>query len=567
MSDQYKILIIAGLALVALIIVIILINNTKKSNLKKDIDDLNIRFNAVKTIPLAFKLSKAQAMAKRNNDTAEEVKVYYQKYEEAQRHIDQISDMLEDIDDNFSAHKYRDCRKTLALVGDNIAESEKEVADIDKFLEKFQEKENDQRDTSSRLKEQFRDLKLYVNQNSNSLSIGYDGIKKKIEKVEDLFSSSEEYMYINDYADSWDCLLKIKDSMVDIRDCVLKIPSLIKDTKGVIPTLIDEANRKYALTRQRGVYTKHLNVDRRLEEVSNSVSEDVKVLSEGNLGNVEVNAIAQKEKLNTLLGELDYENKCYGEVKSIGDTITNSLNELSVLHNYVSGAYKKDKDRFGIENIDAYIKESEEHLSSLKADYIAFNQELAENDKPSSELLKQGNEILEKANFDIEKLSSYKASFDKNTSDEKRAKAQLMKLQVVLNEVEVKVLEYHLPTIANSYHDDLLASKKRIEKIKTLLNAVPINIDELNTTLDEAIDFIYKFYNNVNNIVGMAIMVENAIVFGNKYRSTYPEVERDLSKAEFSYLNGEYTKALTMAIACMEKLFPNKKDNAYLENV
>ena len=373
-------------------------------------------------------------------------------------------------------------------------------------------------------------------------------------------------MYINDYADSWDCLLKIKDSMVDIRDCVLKIPSLIKDTKGVIPALIDEANRKYALTRQRGVYTKHLNIDERLNEVSSSVSEDVKVLSEGNLGNVEANAISQKERLNTLLGELDYENKCYGEVKNIGDTITKSLNELASLHNYVSGAYKKDKERFDIENIDAYIKESEEHLASLKADYIAFNEDLADNNMPSSELLKQGNTILEKAKLDIEKLSSYKASFDKNTSDEKRAKTQLMKLQVVLNEVEVKVLEYHLPTIANSYHDDLLASKQRIEKIKNLLAAVPINIEELNTTLDEAIDFIYKFYNNVNNIVGMAIMVENAIVFGNKYRSTYPEVERDLSKAEFSYLNGEYTKALTMAIACMEKLFPNKKDNGYLEN-
>ncbi len=566
MTDQYKLLIIAGLALVALIIIIILINNTKKSNLKKDISDLNVRFNAVKTVPLAFKLSKAQAMAKRNNDTAEEVKVYYEKYEEAQRHIDQISDMLENIEDDVSSRKYRDAKSALKIALENIEDSEKEVADIDKFLEKFQEKENDQRDTSSRLKEQFRDLKLYVGQNSNSLSIAYDGIKKKIEKVEDLFSSSEEYMYINDYADSWDCLLKIKDSMVDIRDCVLKIPSLIKDTKGVIPALIDEANRKYALTRQRGVYTKHLNIDERLNEISSSVSEDVKVLSEGDLGNVEGNAIVQKEKLNTLLGELDYENKCYGDVKNIGDTITKSLNELSSLHNYVSGAYKKDKERFGIENIDAYIKEAEEHLASLKADYIAFNEDLADNNKPSSELLKQGNTILEKANLDIEKLSSYKASFDKNTSDEKRAKAQLMKLQVVLNEVEVKVLEYHLPTIANSYHDDLVASKQRIEKIKNLLSAVPINIEELNTTLDEAIDFIYKFYNNVNNIVGMAIMVENAIVFGNKYRSTYPEVERDLSKAEFSYLNGEYTKALTMAIACMEKLFPNKKDNGYLEN-
>ena len=61
-------------------------------------------------------------------------------------------------------------------------------------------------------------------------------------------------------------------------------------------------------------------------------------------------------------------------------------------------------------------------------------------------------------------------------------------------------------------------------------------------------------------------MVENAIVFGNKYRSTYPEVDRYLSNAEFSYINGEYTKALTMAISCMETLFPNTANEKILEN-
>ena len=84
--------------------------------------------------------------------------------------------------------------------------------------------------------------------------------------------------------------------------------------------------------------------------------------------------------------------------------------------------------------------------------------------------------------------------------------------------------------------------------------------------LDEAIDFIYKFYNNINNVVGMGIMVENAIVFGNKYRSTYPEIDRELSKAEFQYLNGEYTKALKTAISCMETLFPENADEKILEN-
>ena len=64
----------------------------------------------------------------------------------------------------------------------------------------------------------------------------------------------------------------------------------------------------------------------------------------------------------------------------------------------------------------------------------------------------------------------------------------------------------------------------------------------------------------------MGIMVENAIVFGNKYRSTYTDIDRELSKAEFQYLNGEYTKALKTAISCMETLFPDNADEKILEN-
>ena len=63
MSENVKYGIIAGLLLLAVIIVLVIVNNTKKTNIKKSIDDLNVRFNSVNTNPLAFKLSKAQAMA------------------------------------------------------------------------------------------------------------------------------------------------------------------------------------------------------------------------------------------------------------------------------------------------------------------------------------------------------------------------------------------------------------------------------------------------------------------------------------------------------------------------
>ena len=50
MSENVKYGIIAGLLLLAVIIVLVIVNNTKKTNIKKSIDDLNVRFNSVKTI-------------------------------------------------------------------------------------------------------------------------------------------------------------------------------------------------------------------------------------------------------------------------------------------------------------------------------------------------------------------------------------------------------------------------------------------------------------------------------------------------------------------------------------
>ena len=566
MSDSIKFAVIGGLLLVAVVIVLIIVSNTKKTNAKKSIDEINVRFNSVKTVPLAFKLSKAQAMAKRNDDTSIEVKEYYQKYEDAQKNIDYISSRLEDLDDLFASRKYGECSHTIEEINENLEQSEKEVKDIDKFLEKFSQKENEQREQSAKLKEEFRDLKLHINRNSNALSISFDGIEKKVQSVENLFSTSEEFMYVGDYLSSQDCLEKIQDNIIDIKASVKKIPDLINDTKGVVPTLVEEVNRQYALLRQRGVYTKHLEVEKKLDEVKNVVSEDIKTLTSGDIGNVKQDNADLKDKLNALLNDMNKEGDAYQKVRTVSDDIALKLNETKSLLNYVRVAYNKDSKRFGIEDLSTYLSEKEENINRCQADFIELNQDIASNDTASTLLLEKAENILNKVNEDATSLMEHKVTFDKNATDEQRAKGQLMKLQVVLNEVEVKVLEYHLPTIADSYTDDLKNGREKIAKIKEQLAMVPIDIEELKSSLDDAIDFIYKFYNNVNNIVGMAIMVENAIVFGNKYRSTYPEVERDLSKAEFSYLNGEYTKALTMAISCMEKLFPNSSDNTYLEN-
>ena len=44
---------------------------------------------------------------------------------------------------------------------------------------------------------------------------------------------------------------------------------------------------------------------------------------------------------------------------------------------------------------------------------------------------------------------------------------------------------------------------------------------------DEAIDYIYKLHNNVNNLVGVVDMCENAFVYANKYRAYHEDIDHE----------------------------------------
>ncbi len=62
------------------------------------------------------------------------------------------------------------------------------------------------------------------------------------------------------------------------------------------------------------------------------------------------------------------------------------------------------------------------------------------------------------------------------------------------------------------------------------------------------------------------MMVENTIVFGNRYRSTYSDIDSELTRSELCFRNGEYTQALTIAIATIEKIHPGNYEKMVKEN-
>ncbi|MBQ2583520.1 MAG: hypothetical protein II577_06450 [Erysipelotrichaceae bacterium] len=567
MDKKYMYMGIAAAVLIVVIAAVIMIKKGRTRKLKKDVEALYVRFNAVKTVPLAFKLSKAQAMARRSEETSASVAKYYTRYEEVEKHIDQVQELLNNVDDSIAVSGYKESLEAIKVASENLDDCEKEVKDIDLFLEEFSKKESEQRDYSTDLKEKYRVVKTTINKNSQILSISYDGFLAKLKECEDLFSSSEEYMYANDYGSAQIDLEKIEEILENIKSEANAVPKLVKDAKGVLPIMLDETKRELALTKQRGVYTDHLQIDEKLQEIEKKLNDDIKSIMAAETEGVKEDLSEAKDMLNSLNEDLERENRAFKQAKDTNDKAYEHIQEMEKVENYVRVAYDKESARFGLEDLKDYLKQKREGIDRYKEQYRIISADLSNSTRPSSELLENAETLANDVDADMKSLYSYKTVIDKSTDGENRARIQLTKLQLVVSEVETKLAEYALPSIDESYKKDLATARDYIARIRTALDQIPINIEELNALLDEAIDFIYKFYNNINNVVGMGIMVENAIVFGNRYRSTYPEIDRELSKAEFQYLNGEYTKALKTAITCMETLFPENADEKILESV
>lgn len=566
MKTEYLLISIGVLVAITVIAILVTRRKTQKKNLKKQLDELYVRFNGVKTVPLAFKLNKAQAMARRNEEMAKQVADYFERYEQAEAHINDVQDRLGDVDDALSTVSYKEATAMLNEVSQELAECENEVAQIDSFLEEFSKKENIQREYSSKLKEKYRVVKTTINKNAQLLSIAYDGFVEKLQHCEDLFSSSEEMMYSSDYISAQEDLEAIDDLLEEIKVSANAVPKLVKDTKGVLPLMLDETKRELALTRQRGVYIAHLDIENKINEIEANLNEDIKALSKAQTEGIKTRVASAKDELNDLNEKQAEENKAFKLARETNDRVLGHINDMEKVENYVRIAYDKDSARFGLEDLQEVLRKMRENADKYKERYLNVSADLSNCTKPASEILEDASKLDEQIDADMKTLYSYKNTIDKSTDGESRAFTQLTKLQLVVSEVESKLAEYALPSIDESYKDDLKKSRDYIAKLRELIVQIPIDIVQLNGLLNEAIDFIYKFYNNINNVVGMGIMVENAIVFGNKYRSTYPEIDRELSKAEFQYLNGEYTKALKTAISCMETLFPENADEKILEN-
>lgn len=551
-----EVMIYIGIAILLLVLVCIISRILKRRKVEKRLSELEVEVNEIRNNSLQYKFNKASAFAKANEDLMEKVNALESKYQICQKSVAACENLYEKAHDYLSRHKYKKAMRTMDEVETMLDDTEERIRIVTQSLDHILSRETEVREKSNQLRDTFRKIKNAYTSNKDAYFSGQEYIDNRIADIENAFNSFEERMFASEFNKASEEIDAIAAQCQSLEEIVDAYPELYNRACVLIPASLDEVDDAAADMEAEKIDVGYLNIDEKLDAIQNALSSAVAALDAGSLQEASSAIDAISDQILVLQDDISNEHRAFDEIHRDLESNFTVVDEVEKELSDITALYASIKDRFGLEDWTRKFVQAREQMDALIMQRDQIRAQLEQEDTLQVDVVSGYRAFSQKIAAFSNEVDEMKRMLVGASSDESRARKQLVKLQLILNEVRLNTSMKHLPSISDQFNEDLQEGEKKIEEMQAILDTSPLNVDALNSKLQDTVDFVYKLYSNANNLSGVAVMVENAIVFGNRFRSSYPALDSDLTKAELCFQNGEYTRALKIAIQAIEVLHP-----------
>ncbi|MBO6145899.1 MAG: septation ring formation regulator EzrA [Bacilli bacterium] len=561
----------AYIVVVLFLSAILIIKTIKKNkNLKEDINELEKEKNLIINAPVLNELSKVEALVKDD-------KLRY-KYDGWQRKFDdirnssmpEITDMLIKADTYIDEKRYKELKKLIADIELKIYRSRERTNTLLSEIKEITLSEEKNRGQIVKLKNEYRNIKLTYEKSKEEYKPVNNQIELQFESIEKRFQEFEIVMEKKDY-DEINYLVKGISEMIDhIRYVVKEVPTILIMCNELIPNKIADISNTYIKMTRDLYQLDYLNVECNIKETEKKVKnilDRVKVL---NLEDVTFELKTIINYYDSLYNDFEYEKSCKNTFESNIKTFKAKLVRTNKIISNLMGQLTDLKSTYDLSEEDVKrLNIINDETKKIKDSYNNLMDCSKNHSFPYSKLVKELDFLMikvskleETLNYDLKTIGSMK-------DDEIRAREQLDNIKGLLKKAKARIRLYNIPVVPDHYFIELQDASDAIKEIQKELNKKPINIETLNIRVDTARDLVFKVFNTTNSLLKTIAMLEETIVYGNRYKATNKQVNEGLTLAEKLFYKGEYKKALEITMNAIDYVEPGvhkKIMQAYNEN-
>jgi len=544
------------------------IQSRKNKKIKRTLEKLEIEKNKLATSPIVPELAKVESFL--NNDKLKELYDEWTKrlaqIKEVQ--IPKLSDLILDAEYSLSQMDYKSTMYKIAKLEMELYKVRTNSDFLFGEIKDLTTSEERSRTTITGYKARYRTLYEKFLASKGEYGKYEEKVNNQFMVIAKRFEDFEKMMDNNEYTEVTPVLNIIDELLNHIEVVVEEVPSITLMVNSILPNRIKETQNIYNIMVSDGYPLDYLNIEYNINEVNKKL-EEIKDRT---------NKLDMNESLTELKVLIDYfdnlyndfekektDRKAYEEkviafstkltkLNNVVDKIFNEINELKNVYNL------KEKDISVLNNIRGELNKLNTNYKVLQ-DHTSINNTFA-----YSKLVKEIEALSNHLSHTEEDLTSTLNVLGSMHDDEVRARQQLEEIKSVLKESKLLLREYKLPVIPEVYYMELNEATTAIKEIVKELEKKPITIEVLNTRVDTARDLVLKLYNKTRDMLKNALFAEKSIVYGNRYRSTYEDVNKNLNTSEKLFQTGEYKKSFELTINVLNKIEPgiyNKILNLY----
>lgn len=543
---------------ILIIITLNIIQASRRKSLKKHIDEIEYEKNTIDSAPIVPELAKIEAFLK-NEKLEAMYKVWKERLDDIKvKQIPKLTDMILDAEYSLSQQDYKGTDYKIAKLEMEVYKVRTNSNFLLNEIKEVTSSDEKNRTIITNLKTKYRELYQNYAERPNEFGDISKSVSLQFENIAHLFEDFETSMDNNDYTEVTQIIKAIDDKLKHMEIVVLEIPSIVLMATKILPSKINDITTEYNRMLKEGYQLDYLNVEYNIEEANKKIED---VLARSKVLNLEDSTLELKvlsDYFDSLFNDFEKERNCrdsYEDAKSafsrrldkVNNLITDIFNQLNELRRVY------DLSGSDVENLEL-IKDK---LNELNNDYKALIVHTSNNAFAYSKLISEIEVLMGRLNNLEDNLDTSLETIGNMKEDEARAREQLEEIKTILKDARKQINEYNLPTIPEVYYIELNEAALAIKEIIKELDQKPIAIETLNVRVDTARDLVLKLLSRAREITKDARLSELAITYGNRYRSSYEDVDKALTVAESLFFKGEYQRSMELTINYVSKIEPD----------
>lgn len=467
-----------------------------------------------------------------------------------------VEELLYDTEKAADRYNFPGAKNHMQRMHEKLVNVEEKIEKILQQLNELLSIEETNRENVDRIAPKLEELKNQI----VKYRYQYNRAEVRFEvEIDDMIEQLRVYGELaeqGNYTEGEELVKTLKEKTDKLETDIQEFPALYKACKTEMPRQLDELLKGIAEMKEAGFNVEHLDLNSEINDYQGRLVDLVHELEEKDAEEAKVALPEIENRIQAIYDLLEKEalakNYVESKIPNYEQALTQFSEEFTDTKSQVDQL--KETYHFEEEDLEKYLS-LEKRLTKLTEQLNALQDRVAEKEAHTNVRME-----LEEAFEQLEELEKAHEVFRENIhslrKDELDAREQLQEMFDDMYKMNRNLRQSNLPGVPNAIWLTLDEARQKNERVLAALDKQPLDIVEVNKTLQEAKESADKAAGQTNKMLEQAYLTEQVIQYANRYRSSYPILHSKLAEAESLFRNAQYELSLELAANAIEEIEP-----------